>query len=197
MRLAISLLAIAVVLLPSCRKAEPPPDPARLVAELRGPDEARRGAARLQLISLGEAAVPALLDLLRTGSPEDRLAAANTFWGMGPRAAGAVGELAALLVEPDPRLRLAAAAALEALGPAAAPAVEALVAALSDPDPAVRQSAVKALGAIGPGARAALPALARVLRRGAWPEAQEAARRIGGVVPEGGPAESGARPPSR
>jgi len=126
MRQAISLLATAALLLSSCRKVDAPPDPARLVAEMRGPDEARRGVARLQLITLGETAVPALLDLLRTGGPEDRLAAANTFWGMGPRAAAAVGDLVALLVDPDPRLRVAAAQALEAVGPAAAPAVDVL-----------------------------------------------------------------------
>jgi HEAT repeat protein len=197
MRLAISLLALAVFVLPSCRKAESPPDPGRLVAELRGPDEGRRGAARLQLIALGEAAVPALVELLRSDSPEERLAATNTLWGMGARAGAAASELATLLADPDPRLRVAAAMTLEALGPAAAPAVEALVTALFDRDPALRQSAVKALGAIGPGARAALPALSRVLRRGSWPEAEEAARRIGGVVPEGDPAEAGGAPPSR
>jgi HEAT repeat protein len=196
MRLAIPLLATVAVALSSCGKADAPPDPARLVAEMRGPDEARRGAARLQLITLGEPAVPALLDLLRTGSPDDRLAAANTFWGMGPRAAAAVGDLVALLVDPDPRLRVAAAQALEAVGPAAAPAVDALVSALSDPDRAVRP-AVKARGGIGPGARAALPALARLLRRGSWPEAEEAARRIGGVVSEGGPPEPVAAAPLR
>lgn len=196
MRLAISLLALVVVL-PSCRKAESPPDPRRLVAELRGPDEGRRGAARLQLITLGEAAVPALVELLRTGSPEERLTAANTLWGMGARAGAAASDLAALLADSDPRLRVAAAMALEALGPSAAPAVDALVAALSDRDPTLRQSAVKALGAIGPDARAALPALSRLLRRGSWPEAEEAARRIGGVVPEDGPAEADGAPPSR
>lgn len=197
MRLAISLLALAVVVLPSCRKTESPPDPGHLVAELRGPDEGRRGAARLQLITLGEVAVPALLELLRTGAPEERLAAVNTLWGMGARAGAAAADLAALLADPDPRLRVTAAMALEALGPAAVPAVDALVAALFDPDPTLRQAAVKALGAIGPGARAALPALSRVLQRSSWPEAEEAVRRIGGVVPEGGPAEADGAPPSR
>ena len=190
--LAAILLAI---LLPACRAKESPPDPVQLVADLRSSDAERSGRARLLLITLGEPAVGPLAGLLRSGTPAERIVAANTLWGMGARAGAAVGDLADALVDPDPELRVAAAMALENMGKAAEPAVAALATALSDRDPRVRQAAVKALGAIGPPARAALPTLTRALRRGAWPEAEEAVRRIRGLDPgavvELGPEEPG------
>lgn len=192
--LAAILLAI---LLPACRAKESPPDPVQLVADLRSSDAEKSGRARLLLITLGEPAVGPLAGLLRSGTPAERIVAANTLWGMGARAAAAVGDLAAALVDPDPdpELRVAAAMALENMGRAAEPAVPALATALSDRDARVRQAAVKALGAIGPPARAALPTLTRALRRGAWPEAEEAVRRIRGLDPgavvELGPEEPG------
>jgi HEAT repeat protein len=182
---AVFLLAaiLPAVLLPACRAKEPPPDPAQLVADLRSPDAEKSGRARLLLITLGEPAVGPLALLLRSGTPAERIVAANTLWGMGARAAAAVDDLAAALADPDPELRMAAAMALESMGKAAEPAVPALATALSDRDARVRQAAVKALGAIGPPARAALPTLTRALRRGGWPEAEEAVRRIRGLDP--------------
>jgi HEAT repeat protein len=186
------LVAVALAVgLPACRKKEAPPDPSRLVADLRSPDRAKSGDARLALIRMGEPAVAPLAALLRGGEPRDRITAANTLWGMGMHAKGAVPDLAAALEDPDPELRVTAAMVLESLGPAAEPAVAALTSAVGDRDPRVRQAAVKALGAIGPGARAALPTLTRALRRGSWPEAEEAVRRIrrldAGAVIELGP----------
>lgn len=184
MRKALALVA-AGLLLVSCRAKERPPDVGQLVAELCGSDARKSGDARLQLIGLGEPAVPALAALLRSGQPSERLAAANTLWGMGARARGAVPDLAAAVADTEPGLRVAAAMALENMGAAAAPAVPALVAAIGDRDRSVQQAAVKALAAIGPAARDALPALTRALKRGSWPEADEAVRRIRGVQPDG------------
>jgi len=189
----LSLLAVLLVALPGCRPKEAAPDPKQLLADLRSPDREKSGRARLRLITLGEPVVPALAELLRSGSPEERLAAANTLWGMGGRGQAAVPDLAVALADPDPRLRAAVAMALEGMGPAAAGAVPALAQALGDREPGVRQAAARALGAIGPAARAALPALTRILRRGSWPEAEEAVRRIRrmepGAVIELGPEE--------
>jgi HEAT repeat protein len=182
-RAVFSLLAVALVALPACRKKDAPPDPQRLVAELRGPDPAKSGEARLLLITMGETAVPAVTELLRSGTPAERTLAANTLWGMGPRAKAAVPDLVAALGDPDPSLRGAAAMAFESMGPGAADAVAALTKALGDREPAVRQAAVKALGAIGPAAQPALPALTRALRRASWPEAEEAVRKIRGLEP--------------
>jgi HEAT repeat protein len=192
----VPLLAVALALaLPACRKKETPPDPNRLLADLRSPDARKSGEARLQLIRLGEPAVPALAEMLRSGTPSEKVAAANTLWGMGARAQAAVPELAGALADPDPGLRVTAAMALENMGPAAEPAVPSLTKAVRDRDTRVRQAAVKALGAIGPAAKAALPTLTRALRRGSWPEAEEAVRRIRGLEPgaviELGPEEPG------
>jgi len=185
---------LATVALPACRKKEAPADPNRLVAELRSPDAEKSGRARLLLITLGEPAVPAVAELLRSGTPPERIVAANTLWGMGGRARAAVPDLTAALAETDPALQVAAAMALENMGPAAEAAVPALAKALSDREAPVRQAAVKALGAIGPAARAALPTLTHALRRGTWPEAEEAVRRIRGLEP-GAPIELGPEEP--
>jgi HEAT repeat protein len=180
----VSLLAVAVALaLPGCRKKETPPDSSRLLADLRSPDAEKRGRARLELIRMGEPAVPGVAEMLRSGTPAERIVAANTLWGMGPRARAAASDLAAALDDPDADLRASAAMALENMGPAAEPAVPALTKAVGDKDTRVRQAAVKALGAIGPAAKPALPALTRALRRGSWPEAEEAVRRIRGLQP--------------
>jgi len=178
---SVAALLLAATLLPGCREKERAPDLNQLIADLRGADPEKSGRARLQLITLGEPVVPALAEMLRSGTPDERIAAANTLWGMGARAQAAVPDLAAALADTDLSLRLAAAMALEGMGPAAEGAVPALVKALSDREPGLRQAAAKALGAIGPGARAALPALTRALRRGSWPEAEEAVRRIRGL----------------
>jgi len=191
---AVASLALAVALLPGCRKKETVPDPNQLIADLRGPDAEKSGEARLRLITLGEPVVPALAEMLRSGTPADRIAATNTLWGMGVRARAAAGDLAVALADADPALRVAAAMALENMGAAAVGAVPALAKALSDPEPGVRQAAVKALGAIGPEARAALPTLTRALRRASWPEAEEAVRRIRGLDP-GTPVELGPEGP--
>ncbi len=189
-----SLLAVLLVALSGCRAKGKPPDPAQLVADLRSPDAEKSGRARLQLITLGESAVPAVAALLKSGTPAERIVAANTFWGMGARARAAVPDLVEALADPDPALRSASAMALENMGPAAEAAVAGLATALGDPEPGVRQAAVKALGAIGPAARDALPALTRALRRESWPEAQEAVRRIRGLEP-GAPIDLGPEEP--
>jgi len=190
----VASLALAAALLPGCRKKETPPDPGQLIADLRGPDADKSGRARLQLIILGEPVVPALAEMLRSGAPAERIAAANTLWGMGARARSAARDLAVALADADPTLRVAAAMALQNMGAAAVDAVPALAKALGDREPGVRQAAVKALGAIGPKARAALPTLTRALRRGAWPEAEEAVRRIRGLD-SGAPVELGPEGP--
>lgn len=176
--LALACAIAAAALLSGCRARDDKPDIPRLIAELRGADPQASGRARLELLQIGEPAVPALAEMLRSGTPVERVSAANTLWGMGARARAAVPDLAAALSDPDASLRVAAAMALQNMGEAAAAATPDLARAISDRDREVRQAAVKALGAIGPPAAAALPALTRVLRRGSWPEAEEAVRRI-------------------
>jgi len=183
MRKTRMFLAVGLALLPACRAREKPLDVDQLVQQLRGGDPQKSGAARLELIRLGEPAVPAVSALLRSDQPADRLTAANTLWGMGARARAAVPELSAALDDSDTNLRLTSTMALQSMGEAAEGAVPALIKALGDRDNSVRQAAVKALGAIGPGARAALPTLTRALRRSSWPEAEETVRKIRRLEP--------------
>jgi HEAT repeat protein len=166
--------------LTACGGGPEGPDFPALIADLKSTDEKTSGEARLELISLGAQATPALVDLLENGSPRDKVLAATTIWGMGSRASAAAAALATALGDPDPELRVTAAMALENMGPSAREAVPALVQALRDPERPVRQASVKALGAIGPDAREALPALEREIKRESWPEAEEAVRRIHG-----------------
>jgi HEAT repeat protein len=179
------VVALALVLV-ACGDRSGPPDATALVADLTSGDEKKSGEARLKLISLGEPAAPALAELLRSGTPDERLLAATTLWGMGARGSAAVPALAAALRDPNPELRVTSAMALENMGPAARDAVPALVRALRDRERPVRQAAVKALGAIGPAASPALPQLERAIQRESWPEAEEAVRRIRqGASPSG------------
>ncbi len=172
-----AVAAFAFVLI-ACGDTSGPPDVDGMVADLISGDQKRSGDARLQLISLGEPAAPALGELLRGGTPRERVLAATTLWGMGVRGRAGVPALAEALGDPDADLRVTSAMALENMGPAARDAVPALARALGDRERSVRQAAVKALGAIGPEASPALPALEREIRRESWPEAEDAVRRI-------------------
>ena len=116
-----------------------PPEPRQLVQDLRSPDAEKSGRARLPLITLGEPAVPAVTELLRSGGPAERIAAANILWGMGARGRAAIPDLVSALADPDPALRAASAMALENMGAAAEAAVPALAKALGDREPAVRR----------------------------------------------------------
>ncbi len=180
-RFASVLLLLGVAATAACHSKQIPPDVSRLVADFQGADPDRFGRASLELIRLGEPAVPPLAEMLRSADPQLRSRAATTLWGMGDKAHAAVPALIETFSDPDPALRTSVAMALGNIGPTASAAVPALIKALHDPDRQVRQAAVKALGAIGPGAHAALPALSRILRRSSWPEAEEAIQKIRGA----------------
>lgn len=180
MRKCLALLLTSLTLLVACRGRESKPDITGLVAALQSGDAEKSGRANLELIRLGEPAVPGLIEMLKDPDPRVRGLAASTFWGMGGKARAAAPALAEALSDPDPSFRTQVAMALENMGPDAKDAVPALITALSDPDRGVRQASVKALGSIGPAAKAAVPALSRALKKGSWPEAQEAILRING-----------------
>jgi HEAT repeat protein len=180
MRKCLALLLTSLTLFAACRAKEAKPDITGLVAALQSGDAEKSGRANLELIRLGEPAVPGLIEMLKDPDPRVRGLAASTFWGMGGKARAAVPALAEALSDPDPSFRTQIAMALENMGPDAKDAVPALIRALSDPDRGVRQASVKALGRIGPAARAAVPALSRALKKGSWPEAQEAILLING-----------------
>jgi HEAT repeat protein len=176
-----SLLPLLVpVLLAACSTTERAPDVAGLIADLQSTDAQKSGRANLELIRIGEPAVPPLVEMLRGSDPRLRSLAASTLWGMGGKGRAAAPVLAETLADPDPELRTSAAMALENMGAQAGDAIPALVKALSDTDNRVRQASVKALGAIGPAATPAIPVLTRALKKGSWPEAEEAILKIRG-----------------
>jgi HEAT repeat protein len=115
----------------------------------------------LQALADGkEAAVPVLLELLRSPDAEVRWSAAGALGMIGPEARAAVPALADATRDGDPTVRYTAADALGKIGPDAREAVPALIALLKTSD---RLTAVKALTRLGPAAREAIPALIEAL----------------------------------
>jgi HEAT repeat protein len=88
------------------------------------------------LARIGPAAVPALLEVLRSPDPKRRARAARVLARMGPLAKEAAPSLVAALHDPDPQVRIAAARALGQIGPEAAAAVPALVEAMLESETA-------------------------------------------------------------
>jgi HEAT repeat protein len=161
--LAVACVAASLAM-GACTKEPKPADPAALVEELKSSDQAVSGAASLELIGLGEPAVPALVELLRAPDAPHRALAARTLWAMGARASGAATALGEALADEDAAVRVGAAMALGNMGPPAAPAVPALIKCLRDPSGEVRQWAARALGSIGRAAESALPDLERAAK---------------------------------
>jgi HEAT repeat protein len=164
-RLSLLLLALWLGLGPSgCRSKPQGPDVGDLLGRLKSEDAAVSGAANLEVIRLGEPAVPGLVEMLQGGDVRLRKVAATTLWGLGAKGRAAVPALAAMLEAPETDLRLAAAMALDNMGPAAIDAMPALIKALRDPEGEVRQWSAKALGHMGPAAASAVPALSRAAK---------------------------------
>jgi hypothetical protein len=93
-------------------------------------DWTMREAAAVALSRIGEPAVPALIEALRSPDPNMRQQSADTLARIGPAASNAVPALTALLDDPDPRVKKSAVRALGQIGPAAAAAVPSLMRAL-------------------------------------------------------------------
>jgi HEAT repeat protein len=93
-------------------------------------DWTMREAAAVALSRIGEPAVPALVEALKSPDPNIRQQAADTLARIGPAAANAVPALTGLLEDPDPRVKKSAVRALGQIGPAAATAVPSLMRAL-------------------------------------------------------------------
>ena len=181
-RAVASVALLGLVL--ACRSKPPEPNVAALINDLQNPDPAVSGKANLELIRIGEPAIPPLIAMLKSEDARLRTLAATALWGMGEKGRTAAPVLAELLADQEISIRLAAAMALENMGPNAAPAVPALIRALRDRDGKVRQWAAKALGSIGPAAEKAVPALARAAKtEGIQQAAEEAIRRIRGQQP--------------
>jgi HEAT repeat protein len=129
-----------------------------LLNDLTSGNEARAEEAVPSLIGLGEAAIPALLDLTRSADPDRRWWALRVL-AQSPQAQA--GWLIPFLSDPAREVRQCA-----ALGLAIKPdeeAVQPLTQALSDQDSMVSSLAVNALVKIG---KSAVPALIQVVKSG-------------------------------
>jgi hypothetical protein len=108
----------------------------------------RRHRAFAELVTIGEPAVPLLVDLLKRDEVPYSGDALNALSALGPRAAAAAPELAALLA--DERFTIGVALILTRMGSAAAPALPSLQQALGRGPVQARPLAADALVALGP-----------------------------------------------
>src|SRR5260370_1577449 len=131
-------MAFAVVaglgLSPACQSRSPEAAVPGLIADLKNPDPTVSGKANLELIHLGEPAVPALVEMLKSGDVRIRTLAVTAFWGLGEKGRAAAPALAATLGDPVDSVRLGAAMALANIGPPAPEAVPELIPSLHDSD---------------------------------------------------------------
>jgi HEAT repeat protein len=132
-------------------------------AQLKDRDPRFREQAVTPLLSFGAAAVPPLVDLLRSGDDQSRLLALKVLEGLGADAKDALPALIEARNDPHSEVRYKAIVCLTELGTDAKEAIPALIAGLDDPDVRVRMSAVERLAQFGKDAPEALPALIRAL----------------------------------
>jgi len=128
-------------------------------------DEELRGAAFDALEhtgKYGKPAIPALVELLKSVSPSQRILIARALYRIDPRHPKVVPVMLEGLQDKDPKVRSLAAHDI-GLGPKAPSAVPALIKLLKDKNPDVRLAAAGALWHIGPAAKAAIPALKEAL----------------------------------
>jgi esterase/lipase superfamily enzyme/HEAT repeat protein len=132
-----------------------------------GEDEFLRWHLTQALIKIGEPAVPALIQAMRSKDELTAQQAIDSLKQMGPIAIEALPHLITMIedVTVSADLRESAVWCVENLGPAARDAVRALVGILINDDPdRLVEASTRALRAIGPAARAAEPALIEILR---------------------------------
>jgi len=132
-----------------------------------------------------EAAVPALMDLLKGDDPKQAAYGCLGIYEIGPAGAPAVPRLIELLEKDDPRYRRAVIGALMSIGPASAPAVPLLRKQLFSEDFHTQYWSCRALGAIGaPAALEAVPDLVDRLKNGAASVKRNAAAALGRLGPD-------------
>ena len=121
--------------------------------------------AQRVILTIGEAGVPQLIEVLRRGKdPAARAKAAMYLGQMGRSAAPGCDALAEALRDAGPEVRGAAVNALDQIGPLAAAALPALRAALEMDNEDFRLRVVQALWDIGRDVKLTVPLLVKVLR---------------------------------
>lgn len=101
------------------------------------------------LVEIGKEAVPHLIDVLKSDSPNARNLAAGALGKIQPKATEAVPALSEALKDEDGDVRLRSADALGEIGPEARAAIPFLINAMGDENEGVRGAAVDALKKIG------------------------------------------------
>ena len=139
------------------------------ITALKDPQRRVRGLQVLARIGPESApAVPALVELLKSGDPPTKTEVLYTLGTIGPGAQNAVSAICDQLSDNDPRVTEAAAIALGKIGPAATEAVPALDRLNQSNDELLRLISVWAILKIGPRseeqAKAALPILSAALK---------------------------------
>jgi len=161
-----------------------------LVASLRAGPDRRCPTSVYVLGTLGEPAVPALIDLLKGDDPNLRWMACVSLGRVGPAARSAVPALIEALRSPDREAREHVARALAGVG---TDAVGPLTRALRDRDPKVRGGAALAIEVLGGRAKDSVPALVASLSDPEPPDDPEPPRgpSFGDWQREGEPRPSG------
>jgi len=139
------------------------------------------GAAAHGLSLLGpkaKSAIPKLLDIVTTGQPTAKRAAALALVRIDPAATGVAQTLAKVLADDDFNARHGIAQALQEIGPAGKVAIPALEKALADEKKEIRRAAALALGGIG---KAGIPALQKAVTHADRLVRKYAARALGNM----------------
>lgn len=135
-----------------------------IVPLLEDPDPAVAGKAALALSRFGAASFEAIHQLLRQGSPQEKLGATIALSRTNTETTSFLPILIDQLTEEDPALVEATLSAISQMRSSSTPAIAALSRLLTHEDVQRRWAAARALATVGPAAEPALPEIAKCLR---------------------------------
>lgn len=152
-----------------------------LLSKTESRNPAVRDAAVTAVAKLGEAAVPAVVEALKSDSHPRYAGAAGVILEMTPPPKAALPVLLEMLKSDDINRVRVGVMALVGYGPEAAEHTPAVLATLSHENMHVRYATCKTLAAIGPGAKAAVPELLDRLKTDRASVRGHAALALGGI----------------
>lgn len=123
-----------------------------------------REGARSAIRSVGDDALPAIMESLDSENPETKSAAANMLGYYPDAAREQFPKLFLMLKDENPKIRWAAAKAIAGLGPDGRDAVPGLIDLVNERNVNLRTAAANALGRIGPDAKEAVPYLVEMVK---------------------------------
>ncbi|HEX5732656.1 MAG TPA: HEAT repeat domain-containing protein [Blastocatellia bacterium] len=160
---------------------------AKLIDQLKSPDEYVRSRAAYELGWIrpeAKQAIPALIVALKDESNDVRSSVAEALGRIGPEAKQAIPALIVALKDESNVVRSSAAYALGRMGLEAKQAIPALIVALKDESNDVRNNAARALGRMGLEAKQAVPDLIEALKDKDEDVRSSAADALGRIGPE-------------